>query len=387
MEIIKVKLVGLHIKGNKVVEAMDFIDLAGRYNISYAEARDMVSSHYITNDELKWYPADWYEEEFLKEEKQRAAIQKSLYGMKDPITETNKPCPIDCGGFVECKCNAEKQNAFDKEFNVDGGPIKVNKIHEDPEYTDKCMVWCNENNCECDADKSYVDQDQKEEEEEEEEGFDFDWGLLNNPVYVDNFLEKQSTSRTDQYFKDRNNYMKEQVEDNARTPEYAVETKLESSVRDEDELGGQDGGDYSANGSSAHYKKAVLEYIDKQERCYGTFLAYGLSFQQVDKYRDRAGKKAGVPVDKDITKANWYDTCSQYLRAKIDLYNSTCKKGKDAVTESPEAIAFDVEYGAGRSTYIEMPFNLVSLLEGEFGFNLVTPLKGLGQIVDELQAK
>jgi hypothetical protein len=72
---------------------------------------------------------------------------------------------------------------------------------------------------------------------------------------------------------------------------------------EENKLEGNDGGNYSASGSSAHYKQAVLEYVDKQERCYGTFLAYALCFMQVDKYRDRAGLKEGVSIEKDMVKA------------------------------------------------------------------------------------
>ena len=149
-------------------------------------------------------------------------------------------------------------------------------------------------------------------------------------------------------------------------------------------LGGEDGGDYSANGSSAHYKKAVLEYIDKEERCYGTFMAYGLCFMQVDKYRDRAGKKEGVPVHKDMTKASWYDiVASEYFLDKIGLNNIDF----DLVDTDEVQVRknFDDKYGAGRHTYINMPTGLRALLSGEFDEELRTPLKGLGDIVNEIQ--
>lgn len=155
-----------------------------------------------------------------------------------------------------------------------------------------------------------------------------------------------------------------------------------TDITSDDELGGKDGGSYSANGSSAHYKKAVLEYIDKQERCYGTFLAYSLCFMQVDKYRDRAGKKEGVPVDKDMTKAGWYDTVAiTYFIDKINLYNET---GGDNVAKNR---AFDEKYGNGRHEYITMPAQLFALLSGEMGFGLDISLKGLGDIVNEQQSK
>jgi len=159
----------------------------------------------------------------------------------------------------------------------------------------------------------------------------------------------------------------------------AIKPRLLDKLKEEarDKLGGKDGGEYSANGSSEHYKKAILEYIDKQERAYGTFLAFGLSFMQVDKYRDRAGKKAGVPVEKEMTKANWYDTiASTYFNDKIALNN-----GDGSLTEDE----FDEKYGAGRSVYINMPANLVYLLRGEFGFQFQHELKGLGDIVNEQQ--
>lgn len=155
---------------------------------------------------------------------------------------------------------------------------------------------------------------------------------------------------------------------------------VEMTEKSKDALGGKDGGSYSANGSSAHYKKAILEYVDKQERCYGTFLAYGLCFMQVDKYRDRAGKKDGVPADKDLVKAGWYDSATQFLREKIDLHNNDNKTLDDDR-------AFEEKYGLGRSIYIDMPAQLAILLEGEMQIEYTFRLKGLGEIVDNLQKK
>lgn len=149
-----------------------------------------------------------------------------------------------------------------------------------------------------------------------------------------------------------------------------------------DQLGGQDGGVYTANGSSAHYKDAVLEYVDKQERCYGTFNAWMLCVQQVDKYRDRAGKKAGVPADKDIIKANWYSKAAKYLAAKIDLFNL-----KNIVSlEEFNTLCFEFEdrYGLGRSTYIRMPEQVYSKLKNEFNLTDSLPATTLGDIVNSL---
>lgn len=189
------------------------------------------------------------------------------------------------------------------------------------------------------------------------------------------------------YFDARNRKIEEMVEqrnceniiEKASITEEKINTDLTAGVSLKDALGGKDGGSYSANGSSAHYKKAILEYVDKQERCYGTFLAYALCFMQVDKYRDRAGKKDGVPADKDLIKANWYDTATQYLKEKIDLHNN--KFGKDY----HDYANFEAKYGLGRSEYITMPLSLTSCLAGELNIEFDYDLKSLGQIVDELQ--
>ena len=191
------------------------------------------------------------------------------------------------------------------------------------------------------------------------------------------------------YFDARNRRIEEMVEQRDRENMKAIlekiptkekiNTKAAAGVSPKNALGGKDGGSYSSNGSSAHYKRAILEYVDKQERCYGTFLAYALCFMQVDKYRDRAGKKDGVPADKDLVKANWYDTATQYLKEKIDLYNN--KLGKDYHAYAN----FEAKYGLGRSEYITMPLSLTSCLAGELNIEFDYDLKGLGQIVDELQ--
>jgi len=150
----------------------------------------------------------------------------------------------------------------------------------------------------------------------------------------------------------------------------------------EDKLGGKDGGKYSETGSSAHYKQAVLEYVDKQERCYGTFLAYALCFMQVDKYRDRAGIKEGVSIEKDMVKAIWYTKCAEFLREKIEFYHKSMSLTFENSVKAHKE--FDTKYGAGRSQFIGMPSSLVVLIDPSM-INL--PLKGLGEIVDEKLAQ
>jgi len=211
----------------------------------------------------------------------------------------------------------------------------------------------------------------------EEEGFAFNDGIITmggsfgGPIYGPGHPTFPSPVLPGQ------DYLKEWNELVER--ENAERTGTSTNITSDDELGGKDGGEYSANGSSAHYKEAILEYIDKQERCYGTFLAFALCFMQVDKYRDRAGKKAGVPADKDLVKANWYETTTAYLNAKIELYRET--EGED----DDRNRAFDEKYGNGRHFYINLPANLLLKLGTEIGFSGDMPLKGLGDIVNEMQ--
>ena len=136
-----------------------------------------------------------------------------------------------------------------------------------------------------------------------------------------------------------------------------------------------DGGLYDQTGSATHYKSALLEYIDQQEQCYGTVFAYMLCKMQEDKYRSRAGKKAGVTVEKDIIKAQWYDDCSKHLRAKIDLFNRAAS--------AEELRKYEEKYGYGRSTYVKMPWQLQSLLQREMDIIIEPEIRTLEQIVNE----
>lgn len=143
----------------------------------------------------------------------------------------------------------------------------------------------------------------------------------------------------------------------------------------EDKLGGKDGGNYSATGSSSHYKNDLIEFIDNIERMFGSVTAYLTCESNVIKYRGRAGKKEGVPADKDLVKANWYEACGQYLREKIDLFNRL----GDNYLEN-DWITFLQKYGDGR-VFIDTPFQIRSLFSKEFRFKVDT--KSLGTIVDE----
>jgi hypothetical protein len=98
--------------------------------------------------------------------------------------------------------------------------------------------------------------------------------------------------------------------------------RLQAIASDESNLGSQDGGNYSENGSSAHYKSALVEYIDDIELKHGTVMAYMACVNNTDKYRGRAGKKEGVSIEKDLVKARWYESCGQHLKGKIEAYQS-----------------------------------------------------------------
>jgi len=120
-------------------------------------------------------------------------------------------------------------------------------------------------------------------------------------------------------------------------------------------MNASDGGNYSANGSSSHYKAALVEYIDDVELQHGTVIAFITCHLQAVKYRARAGKKEGVPAEKDIVKAKWYETCSLYLREKIDVF----QKGSD-----DDVRDFLDKYGHGR-TYINMSPHIYDLLQSD----------------------
>jgi hypothetical protein len=93
--------------------------------------------------------------------------------------------------------------------------------------------------------------------------------------------------------------------------------KLNSTLSQES-LGGKDGGAYDKKGNSEHYKKAFMEYIREQERKYGTIIAYITCVSQVDKYEQRMGEKAGVPLEKDFVKKQWYSKVAGAFLNKIN---------------------------------------------------------------------
>jgi len=82
-------------------------------------------------------------------------------------------------------------------------------------------------------------------------------------------------------------------------------------------LGSSDGGLYDDKGNSDHYQKSFMEFIRKQERAYGTIVAYIVCVAMVDKYAERAGEKVGVDFNKDFIKKTWYSKTANHFKKKI----------------------------------------------------------------------
>jgi hypothetical protein len=144
-------------------------------------------------------------------------------------------------------------------------------------------------------------------------------------------------------------------------------------------LDGKDGGEYTATGSSSHYKGDLLEFVDNIERMFGTVAAYLTCESNVIKYRMRAGKKAGVPADKDLVKANWYAKCGEYLKEKIEVQKMIIR---DPASNDRLWDEFGNKYGVGRE-YCSTAVQFLDLFAGEFKKDPASPeYKTLQTIVD-----
>jgi len=113
---------------------------------------------------------------------------------------------------------------------------------------------------------------------------------------------------------------------NAVNPPEKVEVKPENFLKDiplipiqytKTNLRSSDGGLYDDKGNSAHYQKSFMEFIRKQERAYGTIVAYLVCVAMVDKYAERAGEKVGVDFAKDFIKKTWYSKTANHFKQKI----------------------------------------------------------------------
>jgi hypothetical protein len=141
---------------------------------------------------------------------------------------------------------------------------------------------------------------------------------------------------------------------------------MEKEIK-EDKLGDQAHGGlgkYDDKGNSAHYQSQFMEFVRMQERTLGTIGAYIVCVTNVDKYSQRAGLKAGVLSDADLTKRNWYLKAAKHFKAKIDAY----KKG--------------VSLLPGRNAYVSMCEEFKDLLRAELsieGENYVPLAKAIEQ--------
>jgi hypothetical protein len=117
----------------------------------------------------------------------------------------------------------------------------------------------------------------------------------------------------------------------------------------------KDGGNYDIAGNSEHYQKQFMEFVRAQERLYGTIVAYLVCVANVDKYNQRAGQKAGVPAEKDLTKRDWYQKAARHFKLKI---------------ESKQAFSYNVK---GRNKYVFMPEEVVDLIKSELNLKDETP--------------
>lgn len=79
-----------------------------------------------------------------------------------------------------------------------------------------------------------------------------------------------------------------------------------------------DGGEYSNIGDGKHYEENFIGYVREQELKYGTIAAFLICISMVDKYEMRLNKKKGVPIEKDLTKRDWYQAAANHFRKKIE---------------------------------------------------------------------
>jgi hypothetical protein len=80
-----------------------------------------------------------------------------------------------------------------------------------------------------------------------------------------------------------------------------------------------DGGEYKDNGSAAHYKNGYFfEFMQEVEEMYGTKIAFIVSEVMSKKYRSRMGLKAGVSLEKDFIKSEFYRKLCQHYRHTLE---------------------------------------------------------------------
>jgi hypothetical protein len=191
----------------------------------------------------------------------------------------------------------EKPNAFDKEFNITNDPINI--LLESGTYgcdTKKYFAVRNAYLLEkmCDnARQEAIDDDAAHQEaldNASEEG-----------LYVDQYDDQYIAERMKNYYEKGSDF------DIDKEPNMPLQG-----------LGGEDGGEYDEKGNSSHYQSQFMEFVRDQERKYGTVVAMIVCQSNVDKYNQRVGRKEGVPVEKDLTKRDWYFKAMTHFKKKVE---------------------------------------------------------------------
>lgn len=126
---------------------------------------------------------------------------------------------------------------------------------------------------------------------------------------------------------------------------------VQSKLDIKNHMDAEDGGKYDEKGNSAHYQAHFMEFVRKQERAYGTIVAYLLCNDMVDKYSQRVGMKDGVPPEKDLTKRDWYFKAAQHFKKKIEA-----QKNHDDIDNSRLT---------GRNSYVPLAEEVLDLLRAE----------------------
>lgn len=75
---------------------------------------------------------------------------------------------------------------------------------------------------------------------------------------------------------------------------------------------------YNEKGDAAYYDQDRLNTIRTMEQVYGTRSVLAFCECNVLKYRLRLGKKPGQTVDRELTKARWYERAAAYYFKKIE---------------------------------------------------------------------
>ena len=99
--------------------------------------------------------------------------------------------------------------------------------------------------------------------------------------------------------------------------------------------------DYEAVNHPSHYKTAGKEVYQMMQDIWGTDLYIAFCEMNSFKYRMRAGKKPGQPMEQDLQKAQWYENQVNKLRNERQESNDL----PDNISTTGGA-HYDVRYGS-----------------------------------------